>query len=100
MSDEKPAYVLVDVKIKNSENYERYKGLAKPLIEKFGGQYLTRGGKMDVVLDDLWKPTRIVLIKFPSMKIVREWLESPEYKEVAKIRLENSVGNFIVLEGI
>ena len=55
---------------------------------------------MDVVLDDLWKPTRIVLIKFSSMKIVREWLESPEYKEVAKIRLENSVGNFIVLEGI
>ena len=41
MSDEKPAYVLVDVKITNSENYERYKGLAKPLIEKFGGEYLT-----------------------------------------------------------
>ena len=100
MSDEKPAYVLVDVKITNSENYERYKGLAKPLIEKFGGQYLTRGGEMDVLLDDLWKPTRIVLIKFASMKIVREWLESPEYKEVARIRLENSVGTFIVLEGI
>ena len=57
MSDEKPAYVLVDVKITNSENYERYKGLAKPLVEKFGGEYLTRGGEMDVVLDDLWKPT-------------------------------------------
>ena len=40
MSDEKPAYVLVDVKITNFENYERYKGLAKPLIEKFGGEYV------------------------------------------------------------
>ena len=96
MSDEKPAYVLVDVKITNLENYERYKGLAKPLIEKFGGQYLTRGGEMDVLLDDLWNPTRIVLIKFPSMKSVREWLESPEYKDVARIRLENSIGTFIV----
>ena len=100
MSQEKPAYVLVDVKITNSENYDRYKSLAKPLIEKFGGEYLTRGGEMDVVLQDLWKPTRLVLVKFPSMKVVREWLDSPEYKEVSSIRLENSVGTFVVLEGI
>ena len=41
MSDEKPAYILVDVKIKNDENYDKYKKLAKPLVEKFGGEYLT-----------------------------------------------------------
>ena len=75
MSQEKPAYVLVDVRITNSENYDRYKSLAKPLIEKFGGEYLTRGGEMDVVLQDLWKPTRLVLVKFPiDMKV--ELLES------------------------
>ena len=44
MSDDKPAYILGDVKIKNNENYENYKSLAKPLVEKFGGEYLTRGG--------------------------------------------------------
>ena len=46
MSDEKAAYILVDVKITNNENYEKYKNLDKPLIEKFGGEYLTRGGHM------------------------------------------------------
>ena len=100
MSEEKPAYVLVDVQITNIENYEKYKSLAKPLIEKFGGEYLTRGGGMDIILSDLWKPTRLVLVKFPSMIKVREWLGSEEYKSVSKIRLENSVGTFIVLEGI
>ena len=100
MSEEKPAYVLVDVQITNIENYEKYKSLAKPLIEKFGGEYLTRGGGMDIILSDLWKPTRLVLAKFPSMIKVREWLGSEEYKSVSKIRLENSVGTFIVLEGI
>ena len=29
MSDEKPAYILVDVKIKNDKNYDKYKKLAK-----------------------------------------------------------------------
>ena len=99
MSDEKPAYILVDVKIKNDENYDKYKKLAKPLVEKFGGEYLTRGGHMEVILDELWSPTRLVLFKFPNLKKAKEWLNSPEYAEVAKIRLENSVGTFVLLEG-
>ena len=100
MSNEKVAYVLVDVKITNIENYEKYKSLAKPLLEKFGGEYLTRGGQMEVVLDELWSPTRMVLVKLPSLGKVKEWLNSPEYKKVSKIRLENSVGTFVVLEGL
>jgi len=100
MSNEKVAYVLVDVKITNVENYEKYKSLAKPLIEKFGGKYLTRGGHMEVILEELWSPTRMVLVKFPNLGKIKEWLNSPEYEEVAKIRLENSVGTFVVLEGL
>ena len=99
MSDEKPAYILADVKIKNDENYDKYKKLAKPLVEKFGGEYLTSGGHMQVILDQLWSPTRLVLVKFPNLKKAKEWLNSPEYAEVAKIRLENSVGTFVLLEG-
>ena len=46
---------------------------------------------MEVILDELWSPTRLVLVKFPNLKKAKEWLNSPEYAEVAKIRLENSV---------
>ena len=74
MSDEKPAYILVDVKIKNDVNYDKYKKLAKPLVEKFGGEYLTRGGHMEVILDELWSPTRLVLVKFPNLKKQRNGL--------------------------
>ena len=91
--------IKMNIKIKNDENYDKYKKLAKPLVEKFGGEYLTRGGHMEVILDELWSPTRLVLVKFPNLKKAKEWLNSPEYAEVAKIRLENSVGTFVLLEG-
>ena len=55
---------------------------------------------MEVILDELCSPTRMVLVKFPNLGKIKEWLNSPEYEEVAKIRLENSVGTFVVLEGL
>jgi len=60
------AYIIVDTRIKNPEAYEDYKAKARPIAEKFGGVYLARGGDMDVVQDELWSPTRIVLIQFPN----------------------------------
>ena len=93
-------YAIFNLNVNNPENYKEYIDKVKPTAEKFGGEYLTRGGEMDVVLQDLWKPTRLVLVKFPRLKAVREGLDSPEYKEVSSIRLENSVGTFVVLEGI
>ena len=55
------AFMVVDTLLKDPELYEQYKLLAKPLVEKFGGQYLARGGKMSVKENSLWTPTRMVL---------------------------------------
>ena len=92
-------YVIANINVKNSEAYKEYVGKVKPIVEKFGGKYLTRGGHMEVILDELWSPTRMVLVKFPNLEKAKEWLNSPEYAEVAKMRLENSVGTFVLLEG-
>ena len=50
---EKTAYIVVDVSIENVEAYERYKQKVVPIVTKFGGEYLVRGGKMDVIQDEL-----------------------------------------------
>ena len=96
----KPAYILLDTKINNPTAFEDYKAAAKPIVEKFGGRYLTRGGKMDVVQKDLWAPVRIVLIQFPSMTAVHDFLDSPEYAPVKDIRLANPNTTLMVLEGL
>jgi uncharacterized protein (DUF1330 family) len=78
------AYVLVDTKISNSENYEIYKSKAKPIAERFGGKYLTRGGDIDIVQNDLWSPTRLVLVEFPSIDNARAFHDSTDYADVKK----------------
>lgn len=100
MKKKTPAYVIVDVKITNNENYEKYKALAKPLVEKYGGQYLTRGGEMNIIQEELWSPTRVVLLKFPDMKSANIWINSPDYEPVKKMRMDNSDGTLVIIEGI
>ena len=94
------AYVLVDTKISNNENYEIYKSKAKPIAERFGGKYLTRGGEMDVVQSDLWSPTRLVLVEFPSIEKARAFHSSEDYADVKKIRIENAESTLVILEGL
>ena len=63
-----PAYLIVDTDLTAPERYEDYKRQAKPLAEQYGGEYLVRGGAMDLKENDLWSPTRMVVVRFPSVE--------------------------------
>ena len=95
----KPAYIVVDVDIHNPEIYEEYKQNVVPIVMAFGGEYIARGGALDVVQDELWRPTRMVLLKFPSMDQAKAFVDSPEYAPVKQMRLDNSAGTLVIVEG-
>ncbi|MEZ0336206.1 MAG: DUF1330 domain-containing protein, partial [Gemmatimonadales bacterium] len=38
-----PAYVLVQIDVRDAAAYERYKALAGPTVAAHGGRYLVRG---------------------------------------------------------
>ena len=96
---DKPAYIVVDVDIHNPEIYEEYKQNVVPIVTSFGGEYIARGGALDVVQDELWRPTRMVLLKFPSMDQAKAFVDSPEYAPVKQMRLDNSAGTLVIVEG-
>ena len=93
------AFIVFDTKIKNPEVYEEYKKLAKPIAEKFGGVYRTRGGEIDLRQNELWTPTRVVIIEFPSMDNARTFLDSEEYAPVKLIREQNADCTVFIVEG-
>ncbi|MFT5220747.1 MAG: hypothetical protein ACI9LO_001486 [Planctomycetota bacterium] len=93
------AFVIVDTKIENPEAYEEYKKLAQPIAEKFGGKYRVRGGEMEARETDLWTPTRMVIIEFPSMDAARGFVDSEEYAPVKPLRRDNAKCTLLIIDG-
>ena len=94
------AYLVVDTLLDNPELYEEYKRLARPLAERFGGEYLARGGEMMLKETDLWSPTRLVLVRFPDAQSANRFYDSPEYQDVLKISKQSARRTVVVLEGV
>jgi len=93
------AYIVVDTKIENTDAYEEYKRLARPIAEQYGGVYRTRGGEMDIRQAELWSPTRVVIIEFPDMQRAQAFLDSDEYAPVQPMRLNNAQCTLFVIDG-
>ncbi len=94
-----PAYLISEIEIHNPEGYEEYRKLVKPTLDKYGGKFVARGGKIDV-LEGKWNPKRIVICEFDSLAKARQWYESQEYRKPKEIRQKNSQANIIVVEGV
>jgi len=93
------AYLIVDTKISNPTVYEEYKKLAKPIAEKYGGVYKARGGAIDLRENDLWTPTRIVIIEFPDVKSAQAFVDSEEYAPVKPLRRDNAECTLFIVDG-
>ncbi len=94
------AYVIVDTKISDPDAYEKYKALARPVAEKYGAIYRARGGDMEVVENELWTPTRIVMLEFPDMQTAHDFVSCEEYAPIKAIRNANAECTTIIIDGM
>jgi uncharacterized protein (DUF1330 family) len=94
-----PAYIIVEIEIVDPTGYEEYKKLAGAIVEKYGGKYVVRGGRTEVLEGD-WRPKRIVILEFESVRRAKEWLNSEEYREPRKMRHRTAKTNMLVVEGV
>jgi len=93
------AYMLVDVEVRDAEQYAKYRDEVPALIAKHGGEYLVRGGDFDVVEGD-WKPHRLVLFRFPSRQAIHDLMGDPEYAELKALRQRVANSIVVAMDGI
>ncbi len=93
------AYVLVDIDVTDAEGYQEYVKLAPPTVSLYGGRYLARGGKNEV-LEGTWQPKRLVILEFATSEKAKAWLNSPEYTPIKSLRHRHARSNMVLLEGV
>ena len=93
-------YLILENQIHDVEAYERYKTAVKPMVEAAGGEYLTRDGKVDVLVGD-WNPSRVVIFKWPSQEALETFMSSEDYKPWKELRESVTTTKTLVLvEGV
>ena len=93
------AYVIVYIEVQDPAAYETYEQAAPPSIAAFGGRYLARGGRTEV-LEGAWTPKRLVILEFADVERARAWLDSPAYREARALRQKATRSNMVVIEGV
>jgi uncharacterized protein (DUF1330 family) len=91
-------HVIIDVKVLDKEKYVAVAQKMPSTVQKFGGRYISRGGKV-TTLSGSWRPDTVVIIEFDNTEQVNKWLKSREYAETVAIRDKTTISNLICVEG-
>ena len=91
-------YMVMESRVLDQEVYEQYQRLVPPIVERFGGRYLVRGGKITPLGKKDWQPERMIILEFPAMENIQQWLASPEYQQIAPLRERGADVRAVVLE--
>ena len=92
-------YLIANVDVTDAAAYERYRAQVPATVEKYGGRFLVRGGRVEPLEGD-YDPKRVVLLEFPSEERAKAWWNSPEYAPLMALRRRASGGNLYFVTGV
>lgn len=93
------AYIIVDIEVTDPDAFEEYRRLVPPLVAKYGGKYLVRGGDLESIEGD-WAPKRLTVLEFESAERAKQFYNSEEYEPVKQIRLKATISNMLLVQGV
>lgn len=67
-------------------------------LEPFSGRFLIHGKQPEVIEEPF--PGMLVAIEFPDLEAAHAWYESEAYQAILALRIENSDGSTIIVDGV
>ncbi|MFC7475430.1 DUF1330 domain-containing protein [Dankookia sp. GCM10030260] len=93
-----PAYLIANIRVKDPAKFAAYRDQVAPMIARFGGRYLIRGGAVTPV-EGAPALERVVVLEFPTMAGLKAFYHSPDYTPLIALRQEASDGDVALVEG-
>ena len=90
-------YVIAQITVIDPERYREYVRLDTPVVARFGGRFLVRGGRSAALEGDILD--RHVVIEFPDYDTALAFYHSDEYQRAAEIRRESAESRMLVVAG-
>jgi uncharacterized protein (DUF1330 family) len=92
-------YVLVEMNIRDMDQYRQYMAQAPAAVAAAGGEYLVRGGRSESLEGD-WQPHRLAVLRFPSYEAAKAFYEGEQYQRARQHRVGTTeYFNMVLVEG-
>jgi uncharacterized protein (DUF1330 family) len=91
------AYWIVRVSVRDQERYPEYLTAARPAFEKFGANFIVRGGAFETMEGN--SRERNVVVEFADRATALACYRSAEYQAAKAIRQKYADADFIIVDG-
>jgi uncharacterized protein (DUF1330 family) len=92
-------YFVVQIKINDHNEYEKYLQGFDDIFSKYKGKYLAID-ESPTLLEGSWDYTKSVLVEFNTKDDFEAWYYSDDYQKILKYRLRAAKCDSILLEGL
>ena len=90
-------YLVANIRVTDQERFQKFSGMAGPIIQKFGGNVLARGPGADRHEGSL--SGVVMMIEFDSKEIAENFYFSEDYQAAKVVRDECSETDLMIIEG-
>ena len=89
-------YWIAHIDVADPDGYKAYQADVVTPFGKFGGRYIVRGGRCEVMEGHM--PARTVVVEFPSYEAALACYRSPEYQRSIVLRKGKAEANIVAIE--
>ncbi len=79
-------YIIANLIVRDADEYRKYEKGFFPILKKFGGEFVTFDDNHENLEGDSALEGRVIIFKFPSEKVAKQWYNDDEYQALSEFR--------------
>ena len=92
-----PVYMIANLVVENPDEYRKYEKGFFPILKRFGGEFVTFDDSHENLEGKSPLEGRVVIFKFPSEKVAKDWYNDEEYQALSEFRRAGTTLNSLTL---
>ena len=92
-----PVFMVVNLAITDADEYRKYEKGFFGLLKKYGGEFVTFDDKPITLEGDSPRAGRMIIFKFPSEQVAKQWYADPDYQTLSQHRRGGTKLEFLTL---